>query len=114
MGTLLALLSGCAVTRMHADGSRQVFGLVSMTIPPATTPNGSAGETIDVSTVGLLLFSNPVGTGLALGYARERVTGLKNNTLVIGAPDGFPGMMPRRRGGQPATPNVEQTGEGSK
>jgi len=112
MVPLLSLLSGCAMTTIHEDGSRQIFGLVSMTIPPATTPAGSAGETIEVSTVGLLLFSSQVGTGISFGYAREQMTGLRNNALLIGAPNVFPGAIPGRGDCLLSRPNVQQAEEG--
>lgn len=102
------------MTTVHPDGTREVFGLVSMKLPPAIPTGRSAGETIEVSTVGFLVFSSPVGSGIALGYAREQVTGLKNNALVIGAPNGMLGARAGHGDTAPAASDVEQIVKGVK
>jgi hypothetical protein len=79
-----------------------------MRLPPAVTPNGSAGDAIEVSGIGLLLFSSPVGTSVTLGYAREQVTGLRNNALVIGAPGGFAGATPAGADGGLSKPDADR------
>ena len=88
---------GCAITTVGADGSREVLGFVQMKLPASTPPGALAGETIELNVVGLLVFSSPVGGGVALGYAREQITGLKNNVLVLNAPDCPVGPTDRHR-----------------
>jgi hypothetical protein len=74
------LACGCAVTRLTEDGGREVTGWVKIRLPGPKEATG--GETIEVTSWGILLFSSPVGSGVSLGYSRERVTGLKNDALV--------------------------------
>lgn len=88
---VLMLLSGCAVTTIREDGSREVFGFVNMRLDPSGTADAYAGDTIDLTTFGILIFTSPLGGGVALGYAHEQATALKNHALIFGAPGGFPG-----------------------
>lgn len=85
--------SGCALTTVGADGSREVVGFVRMSLPAPTPAGTLAGETIELNVLGLLVFGSPVGGGVALGYSREQITGLKNNVLVLGAADRSVGAM---------------------
>ena len=87
LGALLVPLCGCAITTVGADGTREVFVFVHMKLPRSTPAGALAGETMELNVVGLLVYSSPVGAGLALGYAKEQVTGLKNNVLVSSTPE---------------------------
>lgn len=72
-----------------------------MTLPALDTLGVCGGETTEITTVGALLFRSPVATGIALGYASERITGLKNNALVIGATNLFVDATPRNQSDEP-------------
>ena len=87
MAALALLMCGCAVTKVNADGSREVVGFVHMKLPANSKPGALAGETVELNVLGLLVFNNPVGGGVALGHSREQVTALKNNVLVLRNPD---------------------------
>lgn len=75
-------LSSCAITREREDGSREVTGFVRLLLPPQDGENARAGHTLDVETVGILVYSSPLGSGVSLGYSREQLTGLRNNVVV--------------------------------
>ncbi len=47
-GTVL-MLSSCAVTTIREDGSREVFGFVSMRLDASGAPESYAGDTIDLA-----------------------------------------------------------------
>jgi hypothetical protein len=78
----VALLCSCAHVTELPDGSRRVTGFVRMTVP-ASIPQGQRGaDSLEVTTVGLLLLSTPAGGSLSVGYASERITTVRNDALV--------------------------------
>jgi len=80
---LLALaLAGCAHVEELPDGSRRVTGLVSMTIPAAIPHDRRGADSLQVTTLGLLILSGPAATSVQLGYASDRITAVRNNALV--------------------------------
>lgn len=87
MAVLALPLCGCAVTKVGADGSREVVGFVHMKLPANSKLGALAGEAVELNVLGLLVFNSPVGGGVALGYSREQVTALRNNALVLRDPD---------------------------
>lgn len=77
-----ALACACAHVEELPDGSRRVIGLVSMTIPAAIPEQRRGADRLEVTALGLLVVSNPAATSIALGYASERITTVRNNALV--------------------------------
>jgi hypothetical protein len=81
---LLAIsINGCAVSRLDSDGNKQIIGFIKLTIPGPGDPRELAGESVHLSTVGILLFTSPVQSGFSIGYSNEKMTGLRNNVLVF-------------------------------
>lgn len=79
IGILLALpgLAGCAVDFVDAEGNRRVIGLAAVTIPAkpvAADIRGACARSGMVETLGVVLYRNEGGTGLAAGYVRESAT----------------------------------------
>ena len=80
------LLSGCAVSYVDDDGSRHIIGFANIVIPPADRAMPTAGNVIDLTTVGLSFNDMPDGQSLTLGYSRAVTATLKDNSLVLGNP----------------------------
>ena len=97
LAMMMLPLCGCAVTKFGDDGSREVFGFVRMKLPASAPAGALAGETIEISVVGLLVFSSPAGGGVAVGYSIEQVSALKNDVLVLRAPDCAASMTTRAK-----------------
>lgn len=90
VASLAALaLGGCAVSYVGDDGSRHIIGFAKIVIPPADSAMPTAGNVIDLTTVGLSLNDMPEGQSLTLGYSRAVTATLKDNSLVLGNPLAF-------------------------
>ena len=83
LGLCVALLNGCAISYLNSDGTQHVIGFVKMTIPGPENKEENAGETVDILTIGILLYFSPIHSGISLGYTHEQITGLRNNVLVL-------------------------------
>jgi hypothetical protein len=84
----LALTSqGCSFSYVDSQGYKHVMGLVDvkMKISPSD-PNPDRAENIDVTSVGISFYTNPLNSGLAIGYNQESVTVL-NGSNCIAVPD---------------------------
>jgi hypothetical protein len=79
-------LGGCAVSYVGDDGSRHIIGFAKIVIPPADSAMPTAGNVIDLTTIGLSLNDMPEGQSLTLGYSRAVTATLKDNSLVLGNP----------------------------
>jgi hypothetical protein len=79
-------LGGCAVSYVGDDGSRHIIGFAKIVIPPADSAMPTAGNVIDLTTVGLSFNDMPEGQSLTLGYSRAVTATLKDNALVLGNP----------------------------
>jgi hypothetical protein len=87
VASLAALaLGGCAVSYVGDDGSRHIVGFAKIVIPPADSAMPTAGNVIDLTTVGLSFNDMPEGQSLTLGYSRAVTATLKDNSLVLGNP----------------------------
>ena len=80
------LLGGCAVSYVDDDGSRHIIGFANIVIPPPDRALPTAGNVIDLTTIGLSLNDMPEGQSLTLGYSRAVTATLKDNSLVLGNP----------------------------
>lgn len=75
------LLTGCAHVFVGADGSRNVIGLVWLTLPAAsTTP--AAAESIRTRSLGLTLTLSEAGNALTLGYSDATLAFVRDNAQV--------------------------------
>jgi len=79
-------LSACAVSYVDDAGNQHVIGFASIVIAPSAQNQPTAGNVVDLTTVGLSLNSMPEGRSLSLGYSRAVTATLKNNVLVLGNP----------------------------
>jgi hypothetical protein len=79
-------LGGCAVSYVGDDGSRHIIGFARIVIPPPDSAMPTAGNVIDLTTVGLSLNDMPDGQSLTLGYSRAVTATLKDHSLVLGNP----------------------------
>jgi hypothetical protein len=82
----LLLLGGCAVSYVDDDGTRHIIGFASIVIPPPDRHEPTAGNIIDLTTIGLSLNDMPDGQSITLGYSRAVTATLKDNALVLGNP----------------------------
>jgi hypothetical protein len=84
---IAALVSGCAVSGcpQGAEGCRvYAIGISWTSVDDTAAKERLAGETIDVTTFGFAVKSNPVESGFALGYARDILTLVRNDAAYIG------------------------------
>lgn len=79
-------LSSCAAVYTNPDGTKHVVGLVRVSIRPATDAVALAGDVVDVTVLGLGVYSTPPHSGLVLGYSREVTASIRDNALVLGNP----------------------------
>lgn len=77
---LAPLLSGCAITRVHADGTIEYWGIARVVLPSAQARPGAMRLSIDG--IGLLMMTSPAGGSAALGYASQTLTVLGDNALA--------------------------------
>ena len=80
------IMSGCALSYVDDDGSRHIIGFASVVIPPPDRNEPTAGNVIDLTTIGLSFNDMPEGQSLTLGYSRAVTATLKDNSLVLGNP----------------------------
>ncbi|WP_295612580.1 hypothetical protein [uncultured Lamprocystis sp.] len=83
-------LSGCAIHYTDPNGVDRIIGMVNMRldVPPIDGLDRStfAGRVIDIQTLGVAVIATDTGTGVSLGYNRERSGYLRNNAIVCGNP----------------------------
>jgi hypothetical protein len=77
-----ALVCACAHVEELPDGARRVTGLVSMTIPASIPQEKRGADSLQVTTLGLMILSSPAAASIQLGYASDRITAVRNNALV--------------------------------
>ncbi len=79
-------LSGCAISYVDDAGNQHVLGFASIVIAPSTQGQPTAGNVIDLTTVGVALNSMPDGQSFSIGYSRSVIATLRNDVLVLGNP----------------------------
>jgi hypothetical protein len=80
--SLCLMLQGCAYTYVDDDdGQIHTVGLMHVTMPEENA--GIAGTIVDLTTVGVSIVSGPDTASLAIGYNREVLGAIKDNSLVI-------------------------------
>lgn len=79
--TLALLLTGCAHVFVGADGSRNVIGLVWLTLPTASA-SPAAAEAIRTRSLGLTLTLSEAGNALTLGYSDATLAFVRDNAEV--------------------------------
>ncbi len=77
----LSELAGCALTRVHPDGTVEYWGLAHVTVRgfPEQSPVAAA---FAVEGVGALLMFSPAGSAVTVGYASQSITLVRDNAMV--------------------------------
>lgn len=88
IGLAAALLAGacagCASVRVDPDGTRHVFGFVSMRIPPpSSAASGRGNEYFSLSSFGLSVVRTELETGFTIGYQRYGSMTLGANACAV-------------------------------
>ncbi len=85
----LALTSqGCSFSYVDSQGYKHIMGLVDVKIKnPSSDSKSNRAENIDVTSVGIAFYTNPLNSGLAIGYNREGVTVLNGSNCIAVADD---------------------------
>lgn len=80
---LLALseLAGCALTRVHPDGTVEYWGLAHVTVR-GQPDRAEIASVVAVEGVGALLMFSPAGSGVTFGYGSQSITVVQDNALV--------------------------------
>jgi len=76
-------LAGCASVRVDPDGTKHVFGFVSMRIAPQSGANVRGDEYFSLSSVGLSVVRTESETGFTIGYQRYGSMMLGANACAI-------------------------------
>ena len=74
--------TGCSFSYVDDEGYKHVMGLVDVKLATVPGTSEDVAESIDVTSVGIAFYSNPLNSGLALGYNREGITVLQGNNCV--------------------------------
>jgi hypothetical protein len=74
---LSVALGGCAIGYTDVDGAKHVFGLVKLKIKPSA-PERTIGETVEIQSIGIAVYSTPLNRGVAIGYNREITTAIQS------------------------------------
>ena len=74
---LIAASSGCAITYTDVGGAKHVLGLVKLEIKPRA-PERTIGETVEIQSIGIVVYSTPLNRGVAIGYNREITTAIQS------------------------------------
>ena len=77
----LSELTACTLTRVHADGTVEYWGLAHVTLRalPEQSPVAAA---VAVEGIGALLIFSPAGSAVTIGYASQSITVVRDNALV--------------------------------
>lgn len=80
----LALTSqGCSFSYVDSQGYKHIMGLVDVKMKThSPNSNTDSAENIDVTSVGISFYTNPLNSGLAIGYNREVVTVLNGSNCI--------------------------------
>jgi hypothetical protein len=84
--TGLLLQSGCAASYTDDKGNHHIIGFVHLEITPDKEQSKIAGNSIEVSNIGLQFSAHEHQQHLSVGYASEKTTYLKNN-ILLGLPE---------------------------
>lgn len=76
------LIEACAFTYVDDQGAKHVLGFVNMKIEPSITSAQTVAESVQIQSVGVSIYSTPINRGVALGYNRENLTTVHDNTVV--------------------------------
>lgn len=94
---LCVLLGACSMSFEDGQGGRRIIGFVDLTVTPAPKGSPVAGDVIDLTTVGLAVASTGQGGHLSIGYTRDVVATLHDDSLVLGDPLAVSRLFPTDR-----------------
>jgi hypothetical protein len=83
---LCALLGACSMSFDDGQGGRRIIGFVDLTVTPAPPGTPVAGKVVDLTTIGIAVADTADGGHLSLGYTRDVVAVLRDDSLVLGDP----------------------------
>ncbi len=78
---LMLTISGCAISYVDDEGQKRIIGLVNLTLSNKGDDQGA--DKVEVTSIGILFSSNPVSTGLSVGYTKEVTMKIHNNALIL-------------------------------
>jgi hypothetical protein len=78
----LAMLGGCAVQYVDADGNRRFVGLMNLTLPPVNQ-SGKGADFTRMRTVGVAFSHTDIGGALEIGYSDNTVLAIQNNSCIV-------------------------------
>ena len=75
------MLSSCAFSQLHEDGSQTHIGFLYLKIPaPEYSHAGAIVESANIGAIGLI---TPAGSGVSIGYTKKKVGVLKDHSAVF-------------------------------
>ena len=80
---VLLSTSGCAVSFVNDEGKKRVIGFVDLTLGIDEGDEDTGGQLAELSNVGILFSTNPISTGIGLGYTKETTIKIKNDVLIL-------------------------------
>jgi len=79
---IAVLMSGCAYTSIDSKGAKHIVGLVDMKIEPGEKEGQLGGQSVQVTSIGMSIYSTPINTGFSVGYNREFIMDISNNSCL--------------------------------
>ena len=79
---IAGLMSGCAYTYVDSKGGKHIVGLVDIKIEPGEKEGQLGGQSVEVNSIGMSIYSTPMNSGFALGYNREFIMDIHNNSCL--------------------------------
>jgi hypothetical protein len=76
-------LSGCAISYTNELGEQRIIGLVDITIAGVEENQKVAGDSVELTNVGIMFSHNPISTGFGIGYNKETISKIKNDVLIL-------------------------------
>lgn len=65
------LLAGCVVSYVDEKGTQHIIGLSHVALTGAENNSLTAGDKVEVESLGLLFLSGPLHKGVGLGYTQQ-------------------------------------------
>lgn len=76
-------VSGCALSYVDSRGATHVLGLVKLTIEPGTSGEQLAGDSVQIRSVGVSVYSTPLNSGVVIGYNHETLMAVRNDSVFL-------------------------------
>jgi hypothetical protein len=75
-------LGGCAVSYIDSHGIKHVIGFADVSFDTNSDSNGDHSQMIGITNIGFLVSRDPIQSGFSIGYNREAIIVLKDDSCT--------------------------------